>query len=519
MAGQGPFYCWWTKDGVPIEDGAHYGGAHSTNLLVRGLALEDAGAYQVVVSNGFGMTTSLVTRLVIHCVDAAGPTPVAPYTNWATAATTIQAAVDAAAAGEVIQVTNGVYASGGKVEAGDLTNRVALDKAVAVLSMSGPQVTVIQGQWDPVSTNGPGAVRCAWLTNGAALSGFTLRGGATRSTGDVSGGGVWCSSPNAVVADCVLTSNSAYSYGGGCYVGTLNNCVLTGNRAFYYGGGSAYSTLKNCTLTSNSARFGGGLYNGTLKNCIVWGNAATSALSTSNWFCDVFGVLNYSCMVPLVSGTGNISVDPQLVDGVHLAVTSPCRGAGSSNYVSGTDIDGEAWATPPSMGCDEVWETGLTGSLDVAIQALQTEVVVNRGLALTGQVSGRASRLEWGFGDGPTVTNAGWLVSHAWTNTGDYTVTLTAYNTDNPAGVTTNVQVQVVPLVLPQVGISGTGSSAFQLSFGSQAGVNYIVEYTTNLSPSAVWQTLKTLTSTGGVITVQDTNFTNGACFYRVRMP
>ncbi len=37
----------------------------------------------------------------------------APYTNWATAARTIQAAVDAATTGDVVWVTNGVYAAAG----------------------------------------------------------------------------------------------------------------------------------------------------------------------------------------------------------------------------------------------------------------------------------------------------------------------------------------------------------------------------------------------------------------------
>ena len=158
-----------------------------------------------------------------------------PYTSWATAANTIQAAVDAAGSGDTILVTNGIYNTGGRVVSGSLSNRLVISKAVTVRSVNGPDVTFIEGYACPTGTVGYGdnAVRCVYMVNNAVLAGFTLTNGHTLATGTSAndqncGGGLYAayaSPPNAVVSNCIITGCSAYKNGGAVDGGKVMACV------------------------------------------------------------------------------------------------------------------------------------------------------------------------------------------------------------------------------------------------------------------------------------------------------
>jgi hypothetical protein len=552
LGGQPPFAFLWLENGVPLQNNGQFSSTQSSNLVATGVSLADAGSYQLVVSNAFGMATSAVVQLVIHAVDAAGTNPEPPFLTWDTAATNIQDAINAASPGDIVLVTNGLYATGGESMDGIITNRVALDEALMVVSVNGWANTVIQGAWDPVSTNGSAAVRCAWLTNGAVLSGFALQNGATRNAGNsnsLSGGGVWCASTNALVSYCLLSNNAAPdgggialgtldnslvvnnvgTYGGGCYYATLNNCLVVSNLAVY-GGGAYSSTLNNCTVVENTttASFppeGAGTYNGLVRNSIVWDNWDDYHMGPPDNY-EGTPMYSYSCTsgtYGIPPGAGNIGSDPQFVDLYHVSIYSPCRGAGSPVYATGLDFNGQSWNNPPSMGCSEVVVSNRVGPLSVALSSSvvgyppQTNVLVNHFVAFWGRITGLASYYEWNFGDGPDITNADLSVLHAWTNTGVYNVVFTAYNDDNPAGVSTNTTITVIPINPPEVQLVSVLSNSFEFQFAGQINAYYTVQYTTNLAPPVHWMTLQSLSpSIGNVSQITDPIGTNVSRFYRV---
>jgi len=337
------------------------------------------------VHDGKGGTASLaafnltVQPSIFHYVSLQG-NHTYPYTSWTTAATNIQAAINAADTGDRVLVTNGVYTAGGAVAPNtyDLFNRVALTNALTVQSVEGPEVTMIVGSPDPFTGGlGTNAVRCAYLTDGAELIGFTLSNGYTRasSSSSVGSGGGAFLDQGGVLSDCIVRANNSYGGGGGIYLrqggslqgsiiqsnqseasgggiycyyggtvdrslvsenianddaggircffgGTINNSLIIENSANDDGGGvQCFSggTINNSTIAFNTSdSSGGGLYaynGGEIHNTIIYYN---SGLNYSNYYNLSSGMQYEHCLSePLIStnfGSGNLTGAPLFAD-------------------------------------------------------------------------------------------------------------------------------------------------------------------------------------------------------------
>ncbi len=199
--------------------------------------------------------------------------------------TDIQSAVNASSAGDLVLVSNGVYNSGGGLTPGYvLTNRVVIINNITVRSVSGPENTIILGNEAIGGGTGDGAVRCVFMTSGS-LSGFTLSNGFTSSSGsydyDQKGGGIWLTN-GCIIANCIISRNSADDGGGGVYCyygGTISDCIISGNSSYRGGGVYCYygGSVSDCNISGNTAEYGGGVNcdnGGSVSFCTISGNGA-----------------------------------------------------------------------------------------------------------------------------------------------------------------------------------------------------------------------------------------------------
>jgi hypothetical protein len=314
---------------------------------------------------------------------------------------TIQAAINAAAPGDVIVVAPGTYTGPGNRDL-DL-----MGKAITLRSAGGAATCTIDAS-DP-NAGHHGIVISRGESRATVIDGFTVRGGSQFNGGGIlvssasptirncvitgntcgcwgagvyaqssgasprlvncqivgnysaaEGGGVFSSDSAMVVENCVIADNHAGNVGAGaCVFGgpaLFVNCRVTGNDAFYYGGGAYLwgGRMVNCTIANNTSYYqGAAAYMGngaTIANSIIWAHTGTDPVYGT-------GSVTYSIVQGGMAGAGNRASDPLFVNAAagdyRVSPFSPAIDAGSNFAVPAgivTDLAGRArFADSPTM--------------------------------------------------------------------------------------------------------------------------------------------------------------------------
>src|SRR5207253_975048 len=121
-----------------------------------------------------------------------------------------------------------------------------------------------------------------------------------------------------------------------------------------------------------------------------------------------------------------------------------------------------------SIGCYDYHAGAITGFLSAAISASYTYLGPGVPVNFGAQIGGHASASRWEFGDGTVLSNR-LYASHSWTNPGDYTVVLRAYNESNTGGVSAALTIQVVAHPTHYVALGSTNPVALYTSWATAA--------------------------------------------------
>ena len=257
----------------------------------------------VCIINSFGSET--------HYVNTNSVNPVSPYTNWATASTNIQMAIDSVnyfATNDIIIIDDGTYSP--FIVDSDLDSKLEVIKSV-----NGASSVIVDAQ---------GLSRCATVNfTQVTLNGLTFRNG-SMIVGDSRGGDGGC----------------VYLY----YGGHLNNCIIEGGYADGYAGGVMVyqheAVIVNCTIVNNSSRWG---YSGiwsigqipSVYNTIIYFNTPNDIAINNGYF--------WSCAISQIPSVGFncITLDPLFISNsdYRLQSNSPCIDSGTNALYSFFDMD------------------------------------------------------------------------------------------------------------------------------------------------------------------------------------
>ena len=354
------------------------------------LQVKDSGANTIISS-----TTVIIEPAVLD-VDSHA-TGNDNGSSWANAFTNLTSALNAAVAGQTIDVAQGTYTpttGTDRTATFQLKSGVAIDGGFAGVLSSTPGVrdvldfpTILSGDIGTMGDNSDNSFHVvigSGTDSTAVLNGVTIAGGNADGSSNVnsgSGAAMFNSGGSPTINDCTFTGNGAVN-GGAIYdtnfsAPKFTACTFTGNNASAGFGGAMFNfdasspTLINCLFSGNVSASGDAIYDSvssamiddctivgdsssqdgtvvsssssqTITNSIIWGNDPIELDSNSS------ATVTFSDIQGGFTGDGNIDADPMFVDAATgdfaLQPDSPCVDVGSNAAVPAgitTDLVGD----------------------------------------------------------------------------------------------------------------------------------------------------------------------------------
>ena len=382
-----------------------------------------------IIALGTLLSTALSVRGATIVVDIGGG---GNYTS-------IQAALNAAANGDMIVVWPGTY----------MENNITFPtttpaKDIVLKSRDGPATTIIDGGGDPTPAGFRVTNRVLRVTGGqtpaSLVEGFTIQHGVINESVDPTvhyGGGVYVFGSSPTIRGNWIRNNYTSASGGGLYVngfhGVIEKNRIYDNRAHFgcgmritssaggttpvirnnliYGNIGA-ATSSNATLGQgirvdsssplivnnvicNNNRtespysiYGGGIYiasNSTtvVRNCILRNNGSLNLSNEqwAQWFCNDIESRSYATL----AGAGNFNADARFVDSANgdfrIMTGSPCIDAGDSTDAPAVDFDGNARVDDSAMantgrGALTYYDVGAYEFMSDRFPVAQDDIVV-----------------------------------------------------------------------------------------------------------------------------------------------
>jgi hypothetical protein len=548
-------------------NGGALSGANGSTFSLAAVQPSDAGAYDVVVSNGSGSVTSRVATLTLAQAPLLTAQPVSQAVAQGSPASFHAAAVGSAplsfqwllngAAISGANASNYVLASAQPVHAGDYTLVVsnpygsATSQVATLLVLTPPTITAQPASLNvdsnspvtfSVSAAGSPTLLYQWRLNGSPIPGATDSTYALASAGliDVGGYTAVVRNPVGVVTSQVA---SLTFFGPPLILRQPASQTNARNSSMTFSVVASGTSPLRYRWRFNNNDINGATNSTYTINNLSSGNSGNYVVVVTNL---LGSVTSQVAVLTVVSGTPVSITTQPISQSITQGVTATLRVvAGGSNPLS------YQWRFAPP-GQSEANISGATASTLILNNPQPSSagsyraVVSNPVSAITSEVATVTVLVPPGITEQPqsrtvqpgsnatfSVTATGAALTYQWhkngnpipgatgasltltnvqaADAGNYTVVVS-----NSAGSVTSSAAALRLLVPPRILTLTLTSGVAEISFTSIAGVTYALEHSDHLT-GEVWTSGAAVPGNGGTLTLNDSSASVGTRFYRVR--